>query len=56
MDRACPNFVGFRCPRVQFNAAASYGVGYIDGAEGDEGEGVTGSAQDRWGNIWCNKG
>ncbi|GLB42783.1 putative aryl-alcohol oxidase [Lyophyllum shimeji] len=54
VDRACPNFLGFTCPTAQFNAAASYGVGYIDSADGDEGQGATGGAQDRWGNIWCN--
>ncbi|KAG5641357.1 hypothetical protein DXG03_005440 [Asterophora parasitica] len=53
-DRACPNFLGFSCPTARFNAAASYGVGYTDGVGGDEGEGATGGAQDRWGNIWCN--
>lgn len=56
VDRACPNFLGFRCPTMQFNAAASYGVGYIDGADGSQGEGVTQTAQDRWGNVWCNAG
>ncbi|KAG6841647.1 hypothetical protein C0991_008632 [Blastosporella zonata] len=54
VDRACPNLVGFTCPTSQFNAAASYGVGYTDGADGDEGQGATGGSQDRWGNIWCN--
>ncbi|KIK55700.1 hypothetical protein GYMLUDRAFT_248510 [Collybiopsis luxurians FD-317 M1] len=54
-DRACPNFLGFACPLARFNANSSYGVGYIDGAEPEqEGLGVPGSAQDRWGNIWCN--
>jgi calcium channel MID1 len=53
-DRACPNFLGFKCPVVQFNAAASYGVGYVDSVNNVEGGGVTGVAQDRWGNIWCN--
>ncbi|KAF5378079.1 hypothetical protein D9615_007626 [Tricholomella constricta] len=56
VDRACPSLVGFTCPTVQFNAAASYGVGYSDSAEGEQGEGATGAAQDRWGNIWCNGG
>ncbi|KAF9441848.1 hypothetical protein P691DRAFT_799021 [Macrolepiota fuliginosa MF-IS2] len=53
MDHACPPFLGFRCPSVMFNGASSHGFGYIDGAEGDERGGVTGVAQDRWGNIWC---
>ncbi|KAF8152295.1 stretch-activated cation channel Mid1 [Crassisporium funariophilum] len=54
VDRACPPFVGFKCPTNNFNAAASYGVGYIDSADGDQFGGITGSAQDRWGNVWCN--
>lgn len=56
VDRACPAFIGFKCPTKRFNAAASYGVGYIDGGDGAEGQGVTGIAQDAWGNIWCNGG
>lgn len=54
VDRACPPFLQFRCPLPKFNAGASYGVGYIDGFGGDKGGGVTGVAQDRWGNVWCN--
>ena len=55
VDRACPHFLGFRCPLVQFNANDSYGVGYIDeGERGEQGGGATGVAQDRWGNVWCN--
>ncbi|KAG2366019.1 stretch-activated Ca2+-permeable channel component-domain-containing protein [Suillus spraguei] len=46
-DRACPNFLGIKCPTPRFNAASSYGVGFID-------EGEQGVAQDRWGNVWCN--
>lgn len=54
-DRACPNFLGFQCPVVAFNANDSYGVGYIDnGKPGIEGDGFTGTAQDRWGNVYCN--
>ncbi|KAG1727781.1 stretch-activated cation channel Mid1 [Suillus paluster] len=56
-DRACPNFLGIKCPSPQFNAASSYGVGYIDsGEQGVLGGGSTGVAQDRWGNVWCNAG
>ena len=55
-DRACPPFMQFRCPVPRFNARDSYGVGYIDGFNGDEVKGVTGVAQDQWGNIWCNGG
>ncbi|KAF8130591.1 stretch-activated Ca2+-permeable channel component-domain-containing protein [Boletus edulis] len=55
VDRACPYFLGIKCPTTKFNAAASYGVGFIDSGDGDEiGNGVTGLAQDRWGNVWCN--
>ncbi|KAI5119680.1 hypothetical protein M0805_009624 [Coniferiporia weirii] len=57
-ERACPFFVGFACPLPRFNAQESYGVGYVDGdARGGDWEklgGVTGKAQDRWGNVWCN--
>ncbi|KAG5220207.1 stretch-activated cation channel mid [Salix suchowensis] len=58
VDRACPNFLGFRCPLRRFNAAATYGVGYVDTGDldGKQGTGVTGASQDRWGNIWCNAG
>ncbi|THV06242.1 hypothetical protein K435DRAFT_711798 [Dendrothele bispora CBS 962.96] len=56
-DRACPSFLGFGCPDANFNAAKTYGVGYIDGVDSDmEGEGMTGTAQDRYGNVWCNAG
>lgn len=58
VDRACPPFLGFRCPSGHFNAAFSYALGYIDkvdsdGGHGDRGMGLTGAAQDRWGNVWC---
>lgn len=55
VDRACPPFLQFKCPTMRFNAAASYGVGYIDGADGEQNEGLTGDSRDRWGNVWCNK-
>ncbi|KAF5319632.1 hypothetical protein D9619_008854 [Psilocybe cf. subviscida] len=54
MDRACPPFVGIQCPTSGRNAAASYGVGYIDGDDGTKDGGRTGAAQDRYGNVWCN--
>ncbi|GBE85763.1 hypothetical protein SCP_0802850 [Sparassis crispa] len=55
VDRACPPFLGFRCPVPQFTAGDSYGVGFIDsGAQGVMGGGSTGAAADRWGNVWCN--
>ncbi|KAI6131314.1 stretch-activated Ca2+-permeable channel component-domain-containing protein [Pisolithus thermaeus] len=55
VDRACPYFLGISCPVPQFNADASYGVGFIDsGDSGVVGQGTTGMAQDRWGNVWCN--
>jgi calcium channel MID1 len=57
VDRACPNFLQFRCPVPRFNAGVSYGVGYIDsGREGEQGGGMVGQVVDRWGNIWCNGG
>jgi calcium channel MID1 len=57
VDRACPNMMGFKCPIPRFNAGSSYGVGFIDsGEEGVEGGGLTGVAEDRFGNVWCNGG
>ena len=53
-QRTCPPFMQFMCPLSRFNAGIGYGVGYIDGFNGDKGKGVTGAAQDRWGNVWCN--
>ncbi|KAJ7647463.1 stretch-activated cation channel Mid1 [Roridomyces roridus] len=54
-DRACPNFLGFKCPLPRFNAAQSYGVGYIDsGVDGEQGGGSTGAWSDNYGNVWCN--
>lgn len=54
VDRACPYFVGFKCP-LTFNANASYGVGYVDSGElGEQGGGLTGATQDQFGNVWCN--
>jgi calcium channel MID1 len=54
-DRACPIFIGFKCPVVRFNADQSYGVGYLDsGVDGQMGGGKTGASSDRWGNVWCN--
>ncbi|KAI0643232.1 stretch-activated Ca2+-permeable channel component-domain-containing protein [Trametes meyenii] len=56
-DRACPSFLQFKCPLPKFTAASSYGVGFIDsGEEGVMGEGLTGVAQDTYGNVWCNSG
>ncbi|KAJ7284573.1 stretch-activated Ca2+-permeable channel component-domain-containing protein [Mycena rebaudengoi] len=56
-DRACPNFLGFRCPLPRFNAAESYGVGFIDsGIEGVQGGGTTGAWSDDYGNVWCSSG
>lgn len=52
--RACPPFLQFKCPLPKFNTGLSYGVGYIDEFDGAQGKGVTGIAQDRWGNVWCN--
>ncbi|KAI1787502.1 stretch-activated Ca2+-permeable channel component-domain-containing protein [Ganoderma leucocontextum] len=56
-DRACPAFLGFKCPLPQFTAANSYGVGFVDsGEDGEWGHGSTGVAQDVYGNVWCNAG
>ncbi|KAJ6577432.1 stretch-activated cation channel Mid1 [Mycena capillaripes] len=56
-DRACPNFLGFRCPLPRFNANQSYGVGFVDsGADGVQGGGKTGTWADDYGNVWCNSG
>ncbi|PIL34269.1 transporter [Ganoderma sinense ZZ0214-1] len=56
-DRACPAFLGFKCPLPQFTASNSYGVGFIDsGEDGQWGHGSTGLAQDVYGNVWCNAG
>ena len=54
-DRACPISLGFRCPRSETTAGSSYGVGFIDGVDVDgPGGGLVGSAQDQWGNLFCN--
>nr|VWP00733.1 Alcohol oxidase [Ganoderma boninense] len=56
-DRACPTFLGFKCPLPQFTASNSYGVGFVDsGEDGEWGHGSTGVAQDVYGNVWCNAG
>ncbi|KAI0363272.1 hypothetical protein BV20DRAFT_1126382 [Pilatotrama ljubarskyi] len=56
-DRACPNFLGFKCPLPKFTAGSSYGVGFIDsGEDGVLRGGSTGTAQDVYGNVWCNMG
>jgi calcium channel MID1 len=54
-DRACPLFLGFRCPLTKYTANSSYGLGFIDSWDGEEeGGGVPGAAQDQWGNVFCN--
>ncbi|KAH9939715.1 stretch-activated Ca2+-permeable channel component-domain-containing protein [Epithele typhae] len=54
-DRACPVFLGFKCPLPAFTASDSYAVGYVDsGREGEVGGGATGGAWDEFGNVWCN--
>ena len=54
-DRACPIFLGFKCPRVETTAGSSYGVGFIDGLDvNGPGGGLVGGAQDQWGNLFCN--
>jgi len=55
VDRACPIFLGFRCPLPDFTASASYGTGYIDSKDGHVRDGgVPGVPQDQWGNVFCN--
>ncbi|EJD00456.1 uncharacterized protein FOMMEDRAFT_142366 [Fomitiporia mediterranea MF3/22] len=60
VERACPPFLNFKCPIPRFNADESYAVGFIDGDAANPGGewlvhgGTTGTAQDRWGNVWCN--
>lgn len=73
LERSCPPFLSLACPVPQFDAARSYGVGYIDGdgsgmdgvrsdGMGSDGSGgtwrrkggITGTSQDRYGNVWCN--
>ncbi|TCD65161.1 stretch-activated cation channel mid1 [Steccherinum ochraceum] len=57
VDRACPIMLGFKCPVKKFTASQSYGVGFVDtGEEGEQGGGITGALQDRYGNVWCNEG
>jgi calcium channel MID1 len=57
VDRACPVFLGFKCPVVRYNADVSYGVGFVDsGRDGEQGGGTAGVAADRYGNVWCNEG
>jgi calcium channel MID1 len=54
-DRACPIFLGFKCPRGETTGGSSYGVGFIDSLDGDvPGGGLPGAAQDQWGNLFCN--
>lgn len=54
VDRACPPMLQWACPDVAVNANWSYGVGFVDGWDGDQGRGVPGVAQDQWGMSWCN--
>ena len=35
---------------------AGAGDPFVWGEEEEEGGGMTGVAQDRWGNVWCNSG
>ncbi|KAF8335333.1 stretch-activated Ca2+-permeable channel component-domain-containing protein [Cantharellus anzutake] len=52
--RACPSFLQWRCPSNKVNAADSYGIGYVDSLDHDQGQGWTGIPQDSYGNVWCN--
>jgi calcium channel MID1 len=50
VDRACPVFLGFRCPLRGDTANESYA---FIGDDDDKGDGSEGSG-DKWGNRWCN--
>ncbi|KAF9473214.1 hypothetical protein BDN70DRAFT_817583 [Pholiota conissans] len=64
VDRACPPFIGFKCPSPGGNADGaggggaerSYGVGWVDDLDGGTGKGMgkVGSSADRWGGVWCS--
>ncbi|KAG8924981.1 stretch-activated cation channel mid1 [Tulasnella sp. 418] len=55
VGRDCPPFLRWQCPSPSLNAGNSYALGYIDSRDGTlQGKGVTGTATDIWGNIWCN--
>jgi calcium channel MID1 len=54
VTRSCPSLLQWVCPLNAVNANAGYGVGYIDSVDGHQGGGITGAAQDRFGNVWCN--
>ncbi|KZT38876.1 hypothetical protein SISSUDRAFT_1061596 [Sistotremastrum suecicum HHB10207 ss-3] len=58
VDRSCPPFLGWRCPVMAVNANWSYGLGFIDGIDGSEGQGrisgASGRGVDRWGGMWCS--
>ena len=54
VTRSCPSFLQWVCPLNAVNANASYGVGYIDSVDGEQGRGLTRASQDRFGNVWCN--
>ncbi|KAI6161220.1 stretch-activated Ca2+-permeable channel component-domain-containing protein [Pisolithus thermaeus] len=49
VDRACPYFLGISFPVPQFNADASYGVGFIDG--GDPGVSLLGVTLCEFGGL-----
>jgi calcium channel MID1 len=54
VTRTCPSFLQWVCPLNNVNANMSYGVGYIDSTDGEQGIGFTRASQDRFGNVWCN--
>ena len=54
VDRACPVFLGFRCPIRGISANSSYGYLGDDADRGDGNPALGLPASDRWGNRWCN--
>jgi calcium channel MID1 len=55
-DRACPAFLGFRCPSRGVTANSSYAVVAEDKdkVSDGQGEGEEDGGVDQWGNRWCN--
>ena len=54
VDRKCPMFLAFRCPRRRVNAEQSYAFLGLDTEDGDGSADTGPPALDRWGNRWCN--
>ncbi|KAF5365989.1 hypothetical protein D9758_006652 [Tetrapyrgos nigripes] len=52
----CSSFLGFGCPDVNYNANVSYAVGFLKYKSTKKRSGLTGTVQDRYGNVWRNSG